>query len=199
MARKIAEIQGDIEAMDKLDHDYRAYYGVKTSAGAIVIIDIERDELRRKISRQLGRVERIMNRAGTNGFGISPPAMVGGGPPLAGIVACAFVDDHPMFQSGPPFYEVVLDRIALTLGELETELGTAESARGGSLGVFLRGVRSAFADSRAAFAERHPRARAPRLIVGRLLKSPPTWVTAVERIVLFAAAVAAIVLALAQL
>ncbi|MEA2586633.1 MAG: hypothetical protein QOF33_4718 [Thermomicrobiales bacterium] len=127
--RAITAIESDIEAIESFASSYRAYWGVRADGGEREPVK-DRVALRHRLHRQLPRIEKVMTRAGTNGFGFAPPRIAGGGPPRTGVVAVAFADEDPVYGvgGGPPCFEEVLNRLEMTLGVLETELEEAKSA-----------------------------------------------------------------------
>jgi hypothetical protein len=125
--RATAAIESDIGAIESFASSYRAYWGVQTDGRERDPVK-DRTGLRHRLHRQLPRIEKVMLRAGTNGFGFRPPPIARGAPPRLGIVAVAFADEDPVYSvgGGPPCFEEVLNRLEMTLGVLETELEEAK-------------------------------------------------------------------------
>lgn len=168
------EIQADIDALEEFADAYRYYNQAPDEKGEVPREFVgNRATLRQLILRKLGPVEAIMNNLGTNGFGLISPV---GGPPVSGVSALAFADENPHFMyAEPPVHQMVLDAVEKSIGLLQHELGPLGRAR---IAVRLPG---------------RSRERFPRLILGRVLRRVPRWLAMVERIVIFLAAVAAIV------
>jgi len=126
--RAIAAIESDFGAVESFASSYRAYWGMRTDGGEREPVK-DRVGLRHRLHRQLPRIEKVMLRAGTNGFGFGPPPIARGTPPRLGVVAVAFADEDPVYSvgGGPPCFEEVLNRLEMTLGVLETELEEAKS------------------------------------------------------------------------
>jgi hypothetical protein len=131
--RTITPIESDIRAIESFASSYRAYWGVRADGGDRASVK-DRVALRHRLHRQLPRIEKVMIRAGTNGFGFGPPPIARGAPPRLGIVAVAFADEDPVYSvgGGPPCFEEVLNRLEMTLGVLETELGGEKRAARGT-------------------------------------------------------------------
>jgi hypothetical protein len=127
--RSITAIESDITAIESFASSYRAYWGVRKDGGDREPVK-DRVAVRHRLHRQLPRIEKIMVRAGTNGFGFGPPPILQGAPPRLGIVAVAFADEDPVYGvgGGDPCFEEVLNRLEMTLGVLEAELEEAKSA-----------------------------------------------------------------------
>ncbi len=121
--RSASEVESDIATIRKFASSYRAYWGV-TADGEESEPVKDRDGLRSRLHRQLPAVEKIMVRAGTNGFGFGPPPIARGNPPRIGIVAVAFADEDPVYGigGGPPCHDEVLNRLEMTLGVLDAEV-----------------------------------------------------------------------------
>lgn len=125
--RAIKAVESDITAIEGFASSYRAYWGVRKDGGDRDPVK-DRVALRHRLHRQLPRVEKIMVRAGTNGFGFGPPPMLRGAPPRLGIVAVAFADEDPVYSvgGGDPCFEEVLNRLEMTMGVLEADLEEAK-------------------------------------------------------------------------
>jgi hypothetical protein len=172
--RTTQEIQADIDTLEEFADAYRFNYQAPDEQGRVPSEFVgNRATLRRLILRKVGPVEAITNDLGTNGFGLISPV---GGPPVTGVSALAFADENPHFMyAEPPAHQMVLDAVEKSIGLLQHELGPLGRAR---TAVRLPGK---------------SRGRFPRLILGRVLRRVPRWLALVERLVLFLAAVAAIV------
>lgn len=127
--RATTAIESDIAAIKSFASSYRAYWGVRTDGGDREPAK-DRVALRHRLHRQLPRIEKVMARAGTNGFGFGPPPIARGAPPRLGVVAVAFADEDPVYSvgGGPPCFEEVLNRLEMTLGVLESELEETRSS-----------------------------------------------------------------------
>jgi hypothetical protein len=127
--RAASTIESDIATITSFASSYRAYWGVAADGSEREPVK-DRVGLRARLHRQLPRVERIMVRANTNGFGFGPPPIAGGGPPRLGVVAVAFADEDPVYAvgGGPPCYDEVINRLEMTIGVLEDELEVAREA-----------------------------------------------------------------------
>ncbi|HXV05858.1 MAG TPA: hypothetical protein VFP23_08165 [Solirubrobacterales bacterium] len=126
--RTVTAIESDVEAIKSFASSYRAYWGVLADGGNRDPVK-DRVALRHRLHRQLPRIEKVMARAGTNGFGFTPPTIARGAPPRLGIVAVAFADEDPVYSAGegPPCFEEVLNRLEMTLGVLDGELEDART------------------------------------------------------------------------
>lgn len=179
MARSTPEIQADIDTLEEFVDAYRYYFGAPDEKGDVPREFVgNRATLRQLILRKIGPVEAIMERLGTNGIGVLPPPAVGG-PGLHGLSAVAFADEQYLYKNAsPPLHQSVLDAVERSIGLLQHEL----KGQG----------RSPFPPLTSSSTSGH-RPRFPRLILGRVLRHVPGWAALVERLVLFSAAVAAIV------
>jgi hypothetical protein len=124
-------IEADLAALKSFAGGYRAYWGMRADGGKRDPVK-DRVALRHRLHRQLPRIEQVMVRAGTNGFGFGPPPIARGAPPRLGIVAVAFADEDPVYSAGggPPCFEEVLNRLEMTLGVLESELEETSNSTG---------------------------------------------------------------------
>ncbi|MGI8407808.1 MAG: hypothetical protein ACR2L3_04795 [Actinomycetota bacterium] len=192
ISRPCSEIQADLEILRSFADAYRLYYTVPDEDGVIPVYAGDRDGLRRRIHRQLGRAEKAMKAAGVNEFGIGPPPAVGG-PGRLGLVATAFAYDEPQFQGDPPIYHLVLDRVELAIGVLEHDAADSADQRG-AVKTFGRGLVTAAHDAAVAYQRGDlRRERMPKLLIERLVDTVPRWALRTERLILFVAGVAAIV------
>lgn len=167
------DIQADIDILEQFADAYRFYYQAPDEQGRVPREFVgNRATLRQLIMRKVGPVAAIMNELGTNSFGLQSPV---GGPPVMGISGLVFGDENPHFMyAEPPVHQMVLDAVERSIGLLQHELGPIGRARS-----TVRPTKS--------------RGRFPRLILGRVLRRVPLWAAMVERLVLFLAALAAIV------
>lgn len=172
--RSNGEIQADIDTLEEFAEVYRLYYPTPDEQGQVPHEFVGNPAtLRQSILRKVGPVEAIMNDLGTNRFGLVSPL---GGSPISGVSALAFGDENPHFMyAEPPVHQMVLDAVEKSIGLLQHQLGPIGRAR---TAVRLPGT---------------SRGRFPRLILGRVLRRVPRWLATIERIVLFVAAIAAIV------
>jgi hypothetical protein len=167
------EIQADIDALEEFAEAYRFYNQAPDAQGNVPREFVgNRATLRQLILRKVGPVEAIMNDLGTNGFGLRSPM---GGPPVMGVSALAFANENPHFaHAQPPVHQLILDAVERSIGLLQHQQGPLRRARAAVLPVAASG-------------------RFPRLILGRVLRRVPRWAAMIERLVLFAASIAAIV------
>jgi len=161
------DIQADIDILEQFADAYRTYYRSPDAKGEVPREFAGNEAtLRQLILRKVGPVAAIMNDLGTNNFGLQSPI---GGPPVMGISGLVFGDENPHFMyAEPPVHQLVLDAVERSIGLLQHELGPIGRAR-----TTVRPTR--------------------RLILGRFLRRVPLWAALVERLVLFLAAIAAIV------
>lgn len=192
MTRDATEIQSDIDTLEEFADPYRFYFGAPDVKGDVPAEFVgNRTTLRQLIHRQLGPVERIMQAAGTNGIGVMPPPAIGG-PGRHGLAATAFAEEHVQFQGiEPPIYMSVLDSVNLTIGILEDEL--KKSGKRGDAPEPASAPPPPISSVTQAAQHRTTGHRFPRLILGRVLTRVPKWLSVIERVVLFLAAVAGIV------
>lgn len=177
MARLNSEIHAEIDALEEFADAYRFYFGAPDAKGDLPREFVgNRATLRQLILRKLGPAEAIMTRVGTNGIGVLPPPAIGG-PGLRGLSALAFADEQSLYQrASPPLHQIVLDAVERSIGLLQHELqvqGTSSSS--------------------PRLPSSRWRLRFPRLILDRILRHVPRWASAIERIILLSAGIAAIV------